>query len=432
MATVESFRNKPFDILEKMRNDTIMRQQLQDQAIARQYNQQKNELDLAQAQQDLEFSRQGLGKNVPATVAQMMYREKLNPSQRELFDKTIVRGSSGFKQINLGDSIGLYDANTGEIMARYPKGAGPKYITDALGNPVLLGGGGGGNFNMGNAPTAPTQGSIDDQLNNLGSMNPPTVPTQSSPLTPPTQGNVPTPATQGPNQRTLMGPRRLANGDIEYNGKIFASPIAAKAAYEADFAVQKEQDKVIAKEYADAFTNYTLTGPQAASEREQAVENLKNLHGKLGYAQSGLVGGKLPAYSTEAQQFEANTAILQTKNNPLKGEGTVSNFERELIARTVPSRSYRKETMQKAFEASKALKEIQSKKQEFVSNWQQQNGSWNAQGEIALKEYIQPIAREKFYALYPEEAGANAQQPTQNAEQPMMPAAGGFKYIGTE
>jgi len=26
MATVESFRNKPFDILEKMRNDAIMRQ----------------------------------------------------------------------------------------------------------------------------------------------------------------------------------------------------------------------------------------------------------------------------------------------------------------------------------------------------------------------------------------------------------------------
>jgi hypothetical protein len=240
MATVESFRNKPFDILEKMRNDAMMRQQLQDEAIKRQYDQQKNELDLAQAQQDLEFSRQGLGKNVPATVAQMMYREKLNPSQRELFDKTIVRGSSGFKQINLGDSIGLYDANTGDIVARYPKGAGPKYITDALGNPVLLGGGGGGgNFNMGNAPTAPTQGSIDDQLNNLGSMNPPAAPTQGNPLTPPTQGNVPTPATQGPNQRTLMGPVRLANGTYVYNNQSFGSANAAKAAYEFDLDKQK-------------------------------------------------------------------------------------------------------------------------------------------------------------------------------------------------
>jgi hypothetical protein len=241
MTSLEQYSNRPYvSFSERMQQNAARRQLMQDEAIARQYNQQKNALDLAQAQQDLEFSRQGLGKNVPATVAQMMYREKLNPSQRELFDKTIVRGSSGFKQINLGDSIGLYDANTGDIVAQYPKSAAPRYTIDALGNPVLLGGGGGGgNFNMGNVPTAPTQGSIDDQLNNLGSMNPPTAPTQGSSLTPPTQGNVPTPATQGPNQRTLMGPRRLANGTYVYNNQSFASDKAAWAAYEFDLDKQK-------------------------------------------------------------------------------------------------------------------------------------------------------------------------------------------------
>jgi len=278
MATVESFRNKPFDILEKMRNDAMMRQQLQDQAIARQYNQQKNALDLAQAQQDLEFSRQGLGKNVPATVAQWMYREKLNPSQRELFDKTITRGSSGFKQINLGDSIGLYDANTGEIVAQYPKGAGPKYITDALGNPVLLGGGGGGNFNMGNAPTAPSQGNIDDQLNNLGSMNPPTAPTQGNPLTPLTQGNVSAPATQGPSQRTLMGPRRLENGDIEYNGKIFPSPAAAKAAFDTDLNIAQKVGETRALNQIEAQSNLG-TIIDDTNFALQTVRSLKNSPG---------------------------------------------------------------------------------------------------------------------------------------------------------
>jgi hypothetical protein len=256
MATVETFRNRPFvGLVEQMRQFDARRQQRQDEDMQRAFLQRKNELDLAQAQQDLEFSRQGLGKNVPATVAQMMYREKLNPSQRELFDKTIVRGSSGFKQINLGDSIGLYDANTGDIVAQYPKGAGPKYITDALGNPVLLGGGGGGNFNMGNAPTAPTQGSIDDQLNNLGSMNPPTAPTQGNPLTPPTQGNVPAPAIQGSSQRTLMGPRRLANGDIEYNGKIFASPAAAKSAFETDQNIAQKVGETRALNQIEAQSN---------------------------------------------------------------------------------------------------------------------------------------------------------------------------------
>jgi hypothetical protein len=118
-----------------------------------------------------------------------------------------------------------------------------------------LGGGGGGNFNMGNAPTAPTQGSIDDQLNNLGSMNPPTAPTQGNPLTPPTQGNVPAPAIQGSSQRTLMGPRRLANGDIEYNGKIFASPAAAKSAFETDQNIAQKVGETRALNQIEAQSN---------------------------------------------------------------------------------------------------------------------------------------------------------------------------------
>ena len=400
MATVESFRNKPFDILEKMRNDTMMRQQLQDEAIKRQYNQQKNELDLAQAQQDLEFSRQGLGKNVPATVAQMMYREKLNPSQRELFDKTIVRGSSGFKQINLGDSIGLYDANTGDIVAQYPKGAGPKYITDALGNPVLLGGGGGGNFNMGNAPTAPTQGSIDDQLNNLGSMNPPTVPTQSSPLTPPTQGNVPAPATQGPNQRTLMGPRRLANGDIEYNGKIFASPAAAKSVFETDQNIAQKVGETTALNQIEAQSNLgkVIDDTNFALQTVQSLKNSSGLPAIVGqpFSVSKIQKGGLGLLGAAPGTNAADATALWKQ---IQGQAFLDAFERLRGGGAITQIEGEKATAAKArLDRAQSIEAITSALNDL--------------------EGIFLNAQQRAYQK------ATGQPQGQNAAQPMMPAAG--------
>jgi len=400
MATVESFRNKPFDILEKMRNDAIMRQQLQDEAIKRQYNQQKNELDLAQAQQDLEFSRQGLGKNVPATVAQMMYREKLNPSQRELFDKTIVRGSSGFKQINLGDSIGLYDANTGEIVAQYPKGAGPKYITDALGNPVLLGGGGGGNFNMGNAPTAPTQGSIDDQLNNLGSMNPPTVPTQSSPLTPPTQGNVPAPATQGPNQRTLMGPRRLANGDIEYNGKIFASPAAAKSVFETDQNIAQKVGETTALNQIEAQSNLgkVIDDTDFALQTVRSLKNSPGLPAIVGqpFSISKIQKGGLGLLGAAPGTNAADATALWKQ---IQGQAFLDAFERLRGGGAITQIEGEKATAAKArLDRAQSIEAITSALNDL--------------------EGIFLNAQQRAYQK------ATGQPQGQNAAQPMMPAAG--------
>ena len=400
MATVESFRNKPFDILEKMRNDTMMRQQLQDEAIKRQYNQQKNELDLAQAQQDLEFSRQGLGKNVPATVAQMMYREKLNPSQRELFDKTIVRGSSGFKQINLGDSIGLYDANTGDIVAQYPKGAGPKYITDALGNPVLLGGGGGGNFNMGNAPTAPTQGSIDDQLNNLGSMNPPTAPTQGSSLTPPTQGNVPAPATQGPNQRTLMGPRRLANGDIEYNGKIFASPAAAKSVFETDQNIAQKVGETTALNQIEAQSNLgkVIDDTNFALQTVQSLKNSSGLPAIVGqpFSVSKIQKGGLGLLGAAPGTNAADATALWKQ---IQGQAFLDAFERLRGGGAITQIEGEKATAAKArLDRAQSIEAITSALNDL--------------------EGIFLNAQQRAYQK------ATGQPQGQNAAQPMMPAAG--------
>jgi len=405
MATVESFRNKPFDILEKMRNDTMMRQQLQDEAIKRQYDQQKNALDLAQAQQDLEFSRQGLGKNVPATVAQMMYREKLNPSQRELFDKTIVRGSSGFKQINLGDSIGLYDANTGDIVAQYPKSAAPRYTMDALGNPVLLGGGGGGNFNMGNAPTAPSQGNIDDQLNNLGSMNPPTVPTQSSPLTPPTQGNVPAPATQGSNQRTLMGPRRLANGDIEYNGKIFASPAAAKSVFETDQNIAQKVGETTALNQIEAQSNLgkVIDDTNFALQTVRSLKNSSGLPAIVGqpFSVSKIQKGGLGLLGAVPGTDAADATALWKQ---IQGQAFLDAFERLRGGGQITVIEGEKATAAKArLDRAQSIEAITS--------------ALNDLEEIFLN------AQQRAYQK------ASGQPQGQNAAQPMMPTAGSQKEI---
>ncbi len=111
MATVESFRNKPFDILEKMRNDAIMRQQLQDEAIKRQYNQQKNELDLAQAQQklqqDLQNYEQGYNGNTPSAIQEYNFLSKLSPREQALYLRAKAPNSQiQFENMGMMDGMG--------------------------------------------------------------------------------------------------------------------------------------------------------------------------------------------------------------------------------------------------------------------------------------------------------------------------------------
>jgi hypothetical protein len=405
MTSLEQYSNRPYvSFSERMQQNAARRQLMQDEAIKRQYNQQKNELDLAQAQQklqqDLQNYEQGYNGNTPSAIQEYNFLSKLSPREQALYLRAKAPNSQiQFENMGMMDGMGdvgnINQPMTMPAPQRQP--AAPSRRQPS----------------MQQGPIVPTDG--EENL----PVPAPTMPT-GAPLPSPQNGGINTTQTT-----RVVPPKYLGNGEYEFMGKRGYNQKNSDLAYRSALSVQSAQDKVIAKEYADAFTNYTLTGPQAAIGRAQDIENLNNQYARLGYAESGVVGGRLPAISPEAQQFDTASATLQTANNPYKGQGAISNFEREIFARTLPSRSYRKETMQKTFEASKALKEIQLEKQRFVSNWQQQNGSWNAQGEIALKEYIEPIAQKKFYALYPEEAGANAQQPTQNAAQPMMPAAGG-------
>ena len=413
-------------------SDTLKQAALEKEARAlaaedRMYKRQSNELNYQKGLEELNQLQQGMGSSIPNAVSEYNYFKSLPKSEQDAY-LLVKRNPS---QFNLGGQIGVgYDPYTGGFDNVYNKTVAPRVAIDAAGNPVMLGNVGGqgvGNYDQNPQITEPALAELkqtvaQDSMMGRQQNNAPALPSM------PAQGNM----GQVPINQGMPEIKYLGNGRYQLpNGKI--GNAVDKKNYE-QFALaqmksqnkgKEEQNKLISKEYGDAYVNYTLAGPTAARDRLQSIETLNSQYGKLPYLQSGIVGGKVPAYSTEAQQFDVGVAAMQTQNNPFKGQGAVSNFERELLSRALPNRSYRKETLQKTFEAAKALKEIQDEKQKFVANWQSKVGQWNAQGEIALREYIEPIAREKFYALYPNEAGGNMQQPT-------MPASGGFIYRGVE
>lgn len=458
MTSLAAYSKRPYvSFTERMREQALLRQQMQNEAEQRAYTQQKNALDLAQAQQDLTNSQSGFGKNTPSSIQEYNFVKGLSPEEQNLY----FRNKRAVQAVNLGDAIG-FNPNplTGQFQQIVPKGSLPRNYVNTLGDvstiPGISSGYGQGQGQPQAMPQPPMQqnGMPYEPLDQTAGMQTPRsvqilvdnglkVPQNA-------QGGVDLPAADAlvkqynlaqPMQPSAGGmqpsmpqtvfqpPVRNPDGTYTYGGRSYRNSNLAKGAYDFDLKKQEtsgkallEQDKDILKEYSQSYNDYTLKGPKAANNLVESLKSLNAQYDRLGYAESGVVGGRLPAFSSAAQSFDNATAALQTKNNPFEGQGTISNFERELLARTIPSRSYRKETMQQSFEAAKALKTIQDEKQKFVANWKKTNGVWDAQGEIALKAYIEPIAEAEFYRLYPEEAGVLPT--TQGAAQPMMPAGG--------
>lgn len=427
MTSLAAYSKRPYvSFTERMQEQALLRQQMQNEAEQRAYTQQKNALDLAQAQQDLTNSQSGFGKNTPSSIQEYNFVKGLSPEEQNLY----FRNKRAVQAVNLGDAIG-FNPNplTGQFQQIVPKGSLPRNYVNTLGDvstiPGISSGYGQGQGQPQAMPQPPMQqggmpyeSNLDSQLNAMAAQGQPQL------MQPPAGGMQPSMP-----QTVLQPPVRNPDGTYTYGGLSYRNSTAAKGAYDFDLKKQEtsgkallEQDKDILKEYSQSYNDYTLKGPKAASNLVESLKYLNAQYDRLGYAESGVVGGRLPAFSSAAQIFDTTTAALQTKNNPFEGQGTISNFERELLARTIPSRSYRKETMQQSLEAAKALKIIQDKKQKFVANWKKTNGVWDAQGEIALKAYIEPIAEAEFYRLYPEEAGVLPT--TQGAAQPMMPAGG--------
>lgn len=427
MTSLAAYSKRPYvSFTERMQEQALLRQQMQNEAEQRAYTQQKNALDLAQAQQDLTNSQSGFGKNTPSSIQEYNFVKGLSPEEQNLY----FRNKRAVQAVNLGDAIGFNpDPLTGQFQQIVPKGSLPRNYVNTLGDVSTIPGISSGYRQGQGQPQAmpqppmqqggmPYEPNLDSQLNAMAAQGQPQL------MQPPAGGMQPSMP-----QTVLQPPVRNPDGTYTYGGRSYRNSNLAKGAYDFDLKKQEtsgkallEQDKDILKEYSQSYNDYTLKGPKAASNLVESLKSLNAQYDRLGYAESGVVGGRLPAFSSAAQSFDTTTAALQTKNNPFEGQGTISNFERELLARTIPSRSYRKETMQQSFEAAKALKTIQDKKQKFVANWKKTNGVWDAQGEIALKAYIEPKAEAEFYRLYPEEAGVLPT--TQGAAQPMMPAGG--------
>jgi hypothetical protein len=372
MATVESFRNKPFDILEKMRNDAMMRQQLQDQAIARQYNQQKNALDLAQAQQklqqDLQNYEQGFNENTPLAVREYNFISKLSPRERALY----LRAKAPNSQIQF-ENMGMMDG-TGDVGDMNQ----PMTMPAPQRQPAVPSR---RQPSMQQGPIMPTDGG--DGLSEAA----PTIPTQQTDTIPP--------------------PVDLGNGKARYKGKIWDKKIAEKA---------------WAMDYKNPTTEDERKGASWLLQANSAYKNLL----KSMYNQKG--------ERTGAERPNALEAFLNSKYVPISPRAARTTAEREQFVQATETIS--DALLRAATGAGQNEAEARRKIEEITPSWfdddatiKQKLDSIPAYIE-ALKARAGRATPKGFTVPTVENLGLNVgQQPTQNAAQPMMPSAGGSQRI---
>jgi hypothetical protein len=130
-------------LVKRMQEFDARRQQRQDADMLRAYTQQKNDLALAQAQQDLQQSQSGFGQGIPATVQEWnTYQKITDPREKDLFLSSILqKRGSGYSAVQLGDRVGAFNKDTGQIEQMFGRGVAPRYTTDAAGRQMLMGGG---------------------------------------------------------------------------------------------------------------------------------------------------------------------------------------------------------------------------------------------------------------------------------------------------
>ena len=170
---------------------------------------------------------------------------------------------------------------------------------------------------------------------------------------------------------------------------------------------QNPQDKRISGEYGDRFTAIT-SAPEVAKARQQVVENIANYYNDANAYETGVVGGMLPATSASAQLADKETATLNVQNNPYKGQGAISDFERKMQQATVPNRSMRRETLAKTQIASEALTDIADFRRNFANNYVNKTGKWDAAGEKQLFDAAGEYAKQRYLELFPEEQPKDA------------------------
>ena len=165
---------------------------------------------------------------------------------------------------------------------------------------------------------------------------------------------------------------------------------------------QNPQEKRISGEYGDRFTAIT-SAPEVAKARQDAVGRIIDYYNDADFYETGVVGGMVPATSASAQLADKETATLNVQNNPYKGQGAVSDFERKMQQATVPNRSMRRETLEKTQLASQALTDITDFRRNFANEYVNKTGKWDAAGEKQLFDAANEYAKQRYLEIFPEE-----------------------------
>ena len=262
MTSLAAYSKRPYvSFTERMREQALLRQQMQNEAEQRAYTQQKNALDLAQAEENLRQAQSGFGQNVPSAIQEYNFIQRLSPQERALF----LRAKSPYSKIPF-ETMGM----TGDMGQQ-----------DMVAPPMQQGGMPSGLDNL------------DADINQLARTTAPVVqgppmPTQRKPVG---QGRMPEGAPlppQGAPQPQVSDlpqpPIDLGNGNAFYKGQEMDKKLAERI-YLADSRNPTTEDERKGASWLlqanNAYKNllkslYTETGERTGAERPNAVEAFLN------------------------------------------------------------------------------------------------------------------------------------------------------------
>jgi len=331
MTSLAAYSKRPYvSFTERMREQALLRQQMQNEAEQRAYTQQKNALDLAQAEENLRQAQSGFGQGIPASVQQWnFYKNIRDPKEKELYLSTIKNSGGGYAQVNLGDQIGLLNKSTGQIEQTFPKGVLPRNYVNSLGDvstiPGIPSGSLQGQGMMQSQPQQRYDLNLDSQLNAMASQGQPTQ--EFAPQIP-------------QEQPTISQPVRRSDGTYEYNGRVYRNSKLANSAYDFDLKKQSQLDVFKGKERFKIELDLP-TIESNANLMLNSIANLENNPGldaivgnpfsiskisKGGFGSLGSIPGT-PAANAASQREQILGQTFLEAYERLKGGGAIATAE---------------------------------------------------------------------------------------------------------
>lgn len=312
MTSLAAYSKRPYvSFTERMQEQALLRQQMQNEAEQRAYTQQKNALDLAQAEENLRQAQSGFGQNVPSAIQEYNFIQRLSPQERALF----LRAKSPYSKIpfeTMGMTGDMGDMGQQDMVAPPMQQEGMPLGLDNLDAdinqlarttaPVVQG------------PPMPTQRKPVGQgrmpegapLPPQEFIQGPPMPTQGAPLPPTQNGNINTAQTT-----KIAPPVDLGNGEFGFAGKRGYNEKTALLAYRSALAVEAAEQK----ERNELKINLP-TVEKSAKFAIEAIENLeksKGLPAIVGnpFSMSKINQGAFPTgyYFKGSQAANAKTAL---------------------------------------------------------------------------------------------------------------------------